>query len=344
MSSTLIQVDELSKKGRWQEAVDLLCAANRQSPDIFLERKLIDCRVQAHESIDWSGPSSPWAGNWKESHHEEPEVFEIDASELSSKTLAKGVLGHGAMVVRGLISADLAEELKGHIDKTIKAREDIDENDNSPWHYESPFIHGTPKKFVTDGNAHQEAERAKVKKGSIWVAESPRMMQRLIALYEQLGLRSVLSEYFGEPPSLSARKWVLRKIAPNAVEADWHQDGRFMGSNFHSVNLWLALSECGAGSQAAGMEIIPNQSREIYETGTKGAAFQWSVGKGFVEELKKELPVFHPHINPGDALFFDHYNLHRTAFREQLTESRYAIESWFFAASTVPAKQMPILF
>lgn len=340
MERALLQAEELSQNGKWQEAVDLLCSSNQLQEALEIERRLVDCRIQAHKAMDWPAPTSDWAGQWDTPQADKPGILEIDAADFNARTLAEGILGNGALIVRGFVSEQVTAQLKACIDNTIQARGESDEADNSPWDYASPQITGKPKKFGTKN----EEKRAKVKKGSIWAAESPRTMQKLIELYGELGLREVLTEYFAEPPVLTVRKWVLRRILPDGNEAGWHQDGRFMGTDFNSVNMWLPLSECGEGANAAGLEIIPNQKREIHETGTQGAAFQWTVGKGVVEGLKQELPVVHPHFNPGDALFFDHYNLHRTAFGAHLTEDRYAVESWFFGSSNVPEKQMPILF
>jgi hypothetical protein len=189
-----------------------------------------------------------------------------------------------------------------------------------------------------------KAKRAEVKKGSIWVAESPRMMQRLIELYDDIGLKTVLTEYFAERPSLSVRKWVLRKISPIAFATGWHQDGQFMGTDFHSVNMWLPLSECGGDTDAPGLEIMPTPRRKIHETGTQGAAFAWTVGKDLIQQLANDTPICVPRFSPGDALFFDHYNLHRTAFGPHLKKDRYAVESWFFSSSSAPAKQSPIVY
>ena len=338
MHRTLAQAEALTDKGHWREAIALLGSANRLQPSVELERKLVDLRIQAHQAIDWPERATPWAGDWADVSERTPSVLEIDAVDFTAENLAAGVLGHGALIVRNLVPREVTGELIDHIENTIAAREQDDEA--SPWDYQSPFVTGKPGQF----QSKDAAKRAKVKKGSIWVPESPRTMQRLIELYDEIGLRAILSDYLGEAPALSVRKWVLRRIMPDAMEAGWHQDGKFMGTEYNSVNMWLPLSECGEGARAAGMEIMPNLSREIFETGTRGAAFKWTVGKELVEDLKKDWPIQHPHFEPGDALFFDHYNLHRTAFGEHLTEPRYAVESWFFGSSGIPAKQMPILF
>lgn len=52
-----------------------------------------------------------------------------------------------------------------------------------------------------------------------------------------------------------------------------------------------------------------------------------------VEEVA-EGTVTRPIFEPGDALIFDHLNLHRTAIDPGMTRDRYAIEAWFLAPST----------
>jgi len=48
-------------------------------------------------------------------------------------------------------------------------------------------------------------------------------------------------------------------------------------------------------------------------------------------------------IEAGDAILFDDMNLHRTAVTPEMTEERYAIESWFFAPSHFPDTQIPVV-
>ena len=130
----------------------------------------------------------------------------------------------------------------------------------------------------------------------------------------------------------------------NGAISAWHQDGRFIGDDVRTVNLWVALSDCGEGADAPGIELVPGNTREIYPTGTEGAVFDWTVGQGIVDRLCTPQQVLRPRFAPGDAIFFDHYNLHRTAFGTDQHSRRYAVESWFFAASKAPAKQQPLLF
>jgi len=107
-----------------------------------------------------------------------------------------------------------------------------------------------------------------------------------------------------------------------------------------SLNLWLSLSRCG--DQAPGLDIVPRRLDRVLETGTDGAMFDWSVSPAVVESVGT--PVLRPELGPGDALLFDHLFLHRTAVDPSMTKERYAIESWFFAPSTYPEGQIPLVY
>ena len=96
--------------------------------------------------------------------------------------------------------------------------------------------------------------------------------------------------------------------------------------------------------KAPGLELVADNRRQIHETGTHGAWFDWTVGPELVEKIAQDRPVVCPYFQPGDAIFFDHYCLHRTAEGPNDTLSRFALESWFFAESRAPAKQQPVLF
>ena len=61
-----------------------------------------------------------------------------------------------------------------------------------------------------------------------------------------------------------------------------------MGSGIRSVNLWVAVSDCGPGTSAPGLELVADNRRIIHETGTQGAFFDWTVGHELVAELQQQ--------------------------------------------------------
>ncbi len=51
-----------------------------------------------------------------------------------------------------------------------------------------------------------------------------------------------------------------------------------------------------------------------------------------------------PQFGAGDVLLFDDLFLHRTGIEPGMVRPRYAIESWFFARSSYPDGQVPLVW
>jgi hypothetical protein len=107
-----------------------------------------------------------------------------------------------------------------------------------------------------------------------------------------------------------------------------------------ALNVWLALSRCG--DVAPGMDLVPRRIERIVETGTEGAAFDWSVSQAVAEESAGEAGILRPIFEPGDVLLFDELFLHATASSTEMTNTRYAVECWFFGPSAFPAEYPPL--
>jgi hypothetical protein len=333
--------DEARESGDYRAAIDLLTDANSMLATAELERRLLDLRIQGFRHLAW--PSVDWSGDYEPVFAREPGLPEVGPEALSASILRAGILGKGGLIVRGLMGAEQASLMRENIDRALRARRGLAEGSIQPgenaWYDRPDSVAGGPVQFGSlGGNQYTDS-------GSVWAVDSPPAAFQLIEFYRGLGLQGILREYFGEPAMLSVRKWVLRCVVPNnGSESGWHQDGRFMGDGIRTVNLWIALSDCGEGADAPGIDIVAGNERRIYETGTRGAVFDWTVGPGLVDEIGQRQPVLRPHFKAGDAVFFDHYNLHRTAFGTDHHRNRYALESWFFAASRAPQKQQPLIF
>jgi hypothetical protein len=132
----------------------------------------------------------------------------------------------------------------------------------------------------------------------------------------------------------------LRRARPDS-QTEWHQDGAFLGNGPRTVNVWTALTPCGA--DAPSVDVFARPFREIVATGTDDALFNWSVSPEQAERLGTG-DVVRPTFGPGDALMFNQLTLHRTGISPTMTRERFAVESWFFAPSTYPYEQVPITF
>jgi len=323
-----------------QTTIEKLTAGNRLSPNAEIECQLADLRLRGFKQLEAaSTPLHDWPPHITDPFPNERGIPEISINEMNVHTVAGGILHHGSIIVRGLLKSEQAQCLIKDIDQVMEAQAAFMKNKNlketAPWfappEYLSQFKLGVGRKFIAET-------------GGIWAIDSPRTLFHLLELYEQVGLKKLLTDYFGEAPCLSVRKWVLRRVAPLPAEPDWHQDGSFMGTQVRSANLWIALNRCGGDTDTPGIDLIPKRLNEIIKTGTHGAGYDWVVSPQLVKEQFIDTPPVRPLFEPGDAIFFDHFNLHRTAYGTHITQKRYAIECWFFARSAYPEEQIPLIF
>jgi phytanoyl-CoA dioxygenase PhyH len=337
----LNHVNQLVEQGKYRSAIELLQTTGRyDNPD--LAQRLIDLRIQAYPEQEWPQPQTHWPPEHDNRFADASGMPEIAAADLDVGALRAGILGKGGLLVRGLMDSAQVHDMRDSIDRVLQARvesaQGTPDAEQNLWYRRSPSVRGEPAQF-RGGKRYTNI-------GSVWSVDSPPLTFKLIEYYRKIGLPALLRHYFDEDPLLSVRKWVVRCAAPNnGASSGWHQDGYFLGDAdaIRTVNVWIALTDCGGDASAPGLEVVGGAPRKILETGTRGSPFTWTVGPELVDEIAQTYPVMCPRFNAGDALFFDHYNLHRTGFGLNHTENRYAIESWFFAASTAPLKQQPVV-
>jgi Phytanoyl-CoA dioxygenase (PhyH) len=317
--------------------IDDLIRRNRERRDPVVERELVRVRHEAFDALPSSPSDAPPRVEPRGDARVEQGLAVVGPEQLSTETVRDAILSRGSVHVPGFISPARAEELADGIDRTFAACDARAEpgttEDSDGWY--QPFKlpaswnPGTRRKWNRDG-------------GAIWAADSPRLLFELLDTFERLGMREVISSYLGERPIVSMNKSVLRRVSAGAGAGDWHQDGSFLGAEIRSLNVWLALSECGR--DAPGMDLVPLRLDGIVETGTEGANFDWTVSPKVVDEAAGDAGITRPVFQAGDALLFDHLCLHRTASDASMTRARYAIETWFFAPSTYPSDQIPLVF
>lgn len=260
-------------------------------------------------------------------------IPEITAEALNAGLLARGVMNHGSLIVRGLLDQQTVQELKACVDHAINAYDQLaSKQGSSEWF--SPLRpceqNGDvriARKWVRDG-------------GGVLAGDSPKALFELIRTLKKRAILPVIADYLGEAPALSLKKTTLRRVTPDS-KGGWHQDGAFLGQGIRTLNLWIALSDCGI--DAPSMDMIPARLDRIVPTGMDGADFGWSVGdKAILGGALGHMPV-RLRFCAGDVIFFDEMNLHRTAVDDSMNSVRHAIEAWFFAPSAYPLGQIPIL-
>jgi hypothetical protein len=266
-------------------------------------------------------------------------VPEVAARDLDAATLKSALAEHGALIARGFFSAEELDGLTAAADRVIDACLDPAQKDQTRSAFYSPpenlrtIMPNGERELGNTRTFHRES-------GSAMCVESPTVAEALLRLYETKGLKDLITQYLGEPPCLSVKKWVLRRSKLPVAEAGWHQDGAFMGTDINSINMWLPLSRCGGTTGAPGMDMVPRRINAI--ASAEGAQFDWSVSDALVGDEHADNGPVAPVFEVGDAFFFDHFYLHRTQFREDFTALRYAVETWFFGESAFPKNQIPL--
>jgi len=280
-------------------------------------------------------------------------VPEIEASDFNIEFLKKSVCENGCLIVRNFFDTSDVNTMKAFVDHSFTVNGNLDGFLNK---YLSKQIDLEPvlektrevikkRRAVNPTYTNKAKSGAKLTKAmgnsqSFLTAQTPILAEKLLHLFERKQLKSLLKDYFGNEPCVSVYKWVLRKSEPPRNPLDFHQDGAFMGTNLNSLNMWLPLNACGAATGAPGLDVVPQRLYEI--ASAEGAQFNWSVSDSLVHGKFAEIRPLMPQFNAGDAFFFDHFYLHRTQYRTDFTKLRYAVETWFFGASSFPKNQIPL--
>jgi len=332
----LEEADRLFAAGRRREAVEVLMASNARRPAPQLEERLVELR---HAAATAAAPTEPPSGAWpvpEPDRFDGPGLPEVAVDDLAVDVLRAAMVHRGGLLVRGLLDEPTARRLLDDVRRSFDAAAawvaGAVPADTTPWYV--PFA-------ADDGYSFGELERGFTQSlGGVLAVESPRSLFDVVRALTAAGVGDLLEAHFGEWPAISAKKSTLRRATPTSP-TEWHQDGAFLGSGTRSINVWTALTPCGV--DAPGIDVFPRGFDHIVATGTDSARFSWSVSAEQAERLGVET-VERPVFEAGDALIFDQMALHRTGVGPGMSQDRYALETWFFAPSTYPQEQVPILF
>ncbi len=336
-AAALAAADVLLAAGHCRAAIDALTAANRRDASPDIEMRLVALRHAAFAALRPPSPPPPWPPELADPFPGVRGVPEIAAEVLSGAIIGGALLHHGSLIVRGLMSGQRAAQLAGDVDRAVDAYDaalaGAATAAEARWF--SAFVPG-------EGYSYTELERrwGRQSGGQLLLADSPRALFDVIEAFTAIDLGRHLADYLGEWPALSFKKSTLRRTPADSA-TEWHQDGAFLGRQTRTVDVWLACSPCGVDSPS--IDVVPRRMDGLVETGTGGAAFSWSVGPAVADRVARG-DVVRPVFAAGDALLLDQISLHRTGVGPGMTRTRYAIESWFFAPSTYPHDQVPIVF
>jgi len=176
------------------------------------------------QQIDWPPTSQR---SWPEASG----IPEIGVSELDLDSVVGGVRNHGALIVRGLFSESFATALRSEIDAELATGAGTGQA-------ELADLAGQPVSPVFRENGRVFFD------GQVATADVPVLAESVLAEFTATGLVDIVGYYLGERPALSLEKWTLRRVPPT-TNSSWHQDGAFLGADVRTLNVWVALSDCG---------------------------------------------------------------------------------------------------
>lgn len=337
------ELDALIDAGRYLEAVDLLMADStlaRETRDPLLT----ELRHRAFETMDKTPGFADWPQRYSDPFPGETGVPVVEAADVDVETVGGALTHHGCLQVKGLMPSEQVDWFVEAIDQTFAAREDAAEWVDAQIEAET---NGTQNPLSPPESSWFEPFKIGLKKAAgrggdryVRVADSPIAMRQLVSYFVDCGLRDIVQGYLGERPAMIANKWILRRSPSGVNGFDYHQDGRFLGEGIRTIDCWIALSTCGPGTGRPGMDCFPSRV-ELFESDEQ-SLFPWSLSEAAAHSLVPGVSVASPVFEAGDAFLFDELLVHRTTHGEDL-DQRYAIESWFVAPSTYPAKHVPLV-
>jgi len=331
-----LEADKLATEGKLFEAIDLLTEANRSERDPRIELQLRHVRHLAGIGLIENAPDNPQfpqPAAEVPARGEQSRCPEVTPDELTPEIVRAAFLEAGCLLVRDVMDDDKALQFAADIDHSFEVRAGLAEGQSDPDGFYDEIIPEEP---------YQVAERDWVEEGGgVLAADSPKMLYEMLDVFEKANLRKVIEAYLGEKPAISVQKCTLRKATPD-IAGGWHQDGKFMGEDVRSINVWMALSRCG--DVAPSMDVVPVRLEDFVEIGGPGTFLDFQISQQTADKAAGDIGVVRPIFNPGDALLFDQLFLHQTGSDPSMPNPRYAIESWFFGPSAYPDDYVPIAF
>ena len=330
------QVTNLIAHQRHFDAILLLMNENKRDSCFEFENALVGLRYDAFFAMNHVPSVTSWPPSANDLFASSAGIPEVSPEELNADAVRSAVIHRGSLIVRGLFNENETSLLRDSIDRAYADHDKTLGGSTRTSQWFTPFV-PTPHDGVnTIINRDWFRES-----GAELAADSPRGLFNIITCFQNHKIIDLVAQYLEERPALSVRKTSLRRVRHDQTETGWHQDGSFLGQGIRSLNVWVALTDCGI--HASSMEMVPRRLHEIVPTGTEGALMTWTVSPSVVNEAAQDTPPVHLQFKAGDAILFDEMNLHRTSSSPNFTKDRYAIEAWFFAPSTYPLDQLPLM-
>jgi hypothetical protein len=323
-----LAASEAYEAGRQAEALGYLIAANHLAPDPEREIRIRDLRFTDEL---YSGRASPKFDDAPIILSYNQGMPTCSLADVTPAVVRAAFKDRGCLYIPGAIDAQETSRMREAVDNAQNSR--LDDVPDPRWHHR-------PRMATSEDSFTMVSVRgwANAVGGALGV-DSPRAMFLTLDMLQRNGLIALAEAYLGEAPVLSASKFMLWRIPGEGPEAGWHQDGRFLGDDIFSLNVWTALSDCG--EDAPGMDLVLERL-DHYVMPPTDSVFGWVVSDLQVDAYRERDRVVSPQFKGGDMLLFDNWLLHRTNRRPGMSITRYAIESWLFAPSAFPKGRIAV--
>jgi hypothetical protein len=313
-----------------------LTAMNRRARTADRDRELLRQRRAAFPTLLASGP----AGNSKSEPVPDPfpgrtGVIEINGRDLDRELVAGTVRAHGCLLVREFLPPETVQMLLERVEAVFAAWDrwptaTAAEKVELARVYE-PYVPDADLALMLDViRSNRDRER-------IMLADSPSVHFDVCEALDACGVRDLLEAYFGDTPAMTVTKSAMHRMSLRDNVLGFHQDTAVFDNVARgAMNFWIALTACGV--DAPGLEVLPMRLNAPLER-THG---RMAVDPALIDSLG--VPTVIPRFEPGDALVFDEFLVHRTAMAPQMSNVRYSLENWFFTAASLPPSEGGLVF
>jgi phytanoyl-CoA dioxygenase PhyH len=331
LEASLRLADDLLAKGRVLDALDMLTKLNREQRDPDVEERLVLLRRDAFSELEHSDGRGSWPPEFEDPFKDVDGLVEIQGPDLSLEALGGAIQHHGHLLVRGLLPRATVDRLVDAVDRAFQARDAHQQgtpvSETAPWFVPIP----SHPDYPTAPSAVGFERFAPTK---VLVVDSPRALFEVTEAFREAGLDRLVGNYLGDRPVMAENKWTLRRmVAEQLGKAPWHQEAPVFDSGpLRTVNVWLTLSPCGAN--APGFQFVPRRMDSIIEP-----ELSFGLTRKTVVRVADGATIVAPIYEPGDAVLFDEYLVHRTKAEPEMSELRRSIESWMFAPSGHPLRE-----
>jgi hypothetical protein len=317
------------------DRIEALTRLARVGDNTQAKVELLHVRHRIWQTGQYPEPPSQWPPETSAQNVQFADMPEISADQLTADVLHTAIRQQSCLLVHHLMSEQGTDELIAGTDRALDALHRLRSGDKNP------ALSSWFQRFVPRGSRDINAAIRIIaaELGTVFAAESPSNFIRLLDIVESLGILRILTEYFGVRPVLSVGKTVLKKVVPG-TPGGWHQDITAFGHMTRAINMWVALTPCGR--EAPGLELVPtNPGGPVGNVPPPPPMAV--ISDAAIDQLAAEsAPRCEPEFEKGDALFFDTLLPHQTQQGAAFIRTRYALECWFFAPTTVDKSWIPL--